>query len=96
MISGELFIIIGAFRAGYYIEVGIFILSICVIFAGFARHVMKISFSDAGPGKQIEEKAAMFLPQYALLITSLLLCFWTPGTLYSTIINAVATIGGGF
>jgi hydrogenase-4 component F len=34
---GELLIIIGAFRTGNYIGVGLFILSLCVIFAGFAN-----------------------------------------------------------
>jgi hydrogenase-4 component F len=34
---GELFIVIGAFQTGHYIGVGLFILSLCVIFAGFAN-----------------------------------------------------------
>ena len=92
---GELFIIISAFRAGHYVGAGLFILSLCVIFGGFSRHIMNISFSDADSSKRIEESPAMVLPQYALLLTSLVLCLWTPGTLYQTIIHAVATIGGG-
>jgi hydrogenase-4 component F len=44
----------------------------------------------------MEEKPAMVWPQYALLLTSLLLCFWMPDTFYQTIIHAVNTIGGGF
>ena len=43
---GEMFIIIGAFRTGHYVMAGIFVLSLCVIFAGFANQVMKISFDD--------------------------------------------------
>jgi hydrogenase-4 component F len=93
---GELFIIIAAFKAGSYVAIGLFILSICVIFAGFARHVMKISYSDSDATIQMEEKPAMVWPQYALLLTSLLLCFWMPDTFYQTIIHAVNTIGGGF
>jgi hydrogenase-4 component F len=38
----------------------------------------------------------MVWPQYALLTTSLVLCFWMPDTLYQTIIHAVNAIGGGF
>jgi hydrogenase-4 component F len=93
---GELFIIIAAFKAGSYVAIGLFILSICVIFAGFARHVMKISYSDSDAIIQLEEKPAMVWPQYALLLTSLLLCFWMPDTFYQTIIHAVNAIGGGF
>jgi hydrogenase-4 component F len=95
MFIGEIFIIIGAFSAGHYTGVGLFILSMCVIFAGFSKHVMKISFSESASSKQIEENPAMVWPQYALLLTSLALCVWMPGTLYQTIIHAVAAIGGG-
>jgi hydrogenase-4 component F len=93
---GELFIIIGAFKTGSYVAIGLFILSICVIFAGFARHVMKISYSDSDATIRLAEKPAMVWPQYALLLTSLLLCFWMPDTFYQTIIHAVNSIGGGF
>jgi hydrogenase-4 component F len=95
---GELFIIMGAFRAGNYVAAGIFILSLCVIFAGFAKHIMKISFDDTDTSVkiQMEEKAGMIWPQYVLLLTSMVLSFWIPDTLYQTIINAVNSIGGGF
>ena len=53
---GELFIIVGAFRAGHYVGVGIFILSLCVIFAGFANQVLKISFDDTDATIQLTEK----------------------------------------
>ena len=93
---GELFIIIAAFRSGHYIAVGIFILSLCVIFAGFAKHVMQISFSEVQAKIRLEEKPNMVWPQYALLLTSLVLCIWIPDSLYQTIIHAVNSIGGGF
>ena len=93
---GELFIVIGAFKAGSYVAIGLFILSICVIFAGFGRHVMKISFADSDATIRLVEKPAMVWPQYALLLTSLLLCLWMPDTFYQTIIHAVNSIGGGF
>ena len=93
---GELFIIIGAFRSGHYIAVGIFMFSLCVIFAGFANHVMQISFSDFRATIRMEEKPIMVWPQYVLLLTSLVLCIWIPDSLYQTIIHAVNSIGGGF
>jgi len=93
---GEFFIIMAAFQTGQYVAVGLFIFSLCVIFAGFARHVMKISFDDVDTTIPIEEKSIMVWPQYALLTTSLVLCFWIPETLYQTIVQALAAMGGGF
>ncbi|SDU15174.1 proton-conducting transporter transmembrane domain-containing protein [Desulfobacula phenolica] len=102
---GELFIIVAAFRTGHYVAVGIFILSLCVIFAGFANQVMKISFNnfdndsyDKGDSNKkvcLTEKASLVWPQYILLLTSLILCFFIPDTLYQTIVEAVTAIGGG-
>jgi hydrogenase-4 component F len=37
----------------------------------------------------------MVWPQYALLLTSLVLCFWIPEPLYETIVHAVNAMGGG-
>jgi hydrogenase-4 component F len=94
---GELFVIAGAFYRGYYVWAGLFILSMCVVFAGFANQAMKMSFDrDPGVTIRIKEKASMIWPQYALLITSIVLCFWIPETLSETIYNAVVTVGGGF
>ncbi|MBI9083774.1 MAG: hydrogenase [Desulfobacterales bacterium] len=93
---GELFIIIGAFRGGHYWGVGVFILSLCVIFAGLANQVMKISFNPSDTEIRIPEKASMIWPQYALLLTSLVLCFWLPDPLYQAIVQAVTSSGGGF
>jgi hydrogenase-4 component F len=67
-----------------------------VIFAGFAKHVMQISFSDIRTTIRMVEKPTMVWPQYALLLTSLVLCFWLPDSLYQTIIQAVNSIGGRF
>ena len=94
---GELFIIVGAFKTGHYVAAGIFLLTLCVIFAGFANQVMKISFDDFDTKKTIalKEKASMIWPQYILLLTSLVLCFYIPDTLYQTIVDAVTAIGGG-
>ncbi|MCP3928622.1 MAG: hydrogenase, partial [Bacteroidetes bacterium] len=97
---GEMFIIVGAFRTGHYIAAGIFLLSLCVIFAGFANQVMKISFDDSNKGDsnkpiQLKEKASMVWPQYILLLTSLILCFFIPDAIYQTIVDAVTAVGGG-
>jgi hydrogenase-4 component F len=93
---GELFIILGAFRAKHYIMVGIFILSLCVIFAGLANQVMKISFDNSKKTIRLKEKPGLVWPQYILLLTSLGLCFFVPESLYQTIVDAISAIGGGF
>jgi hydrogenase-4 component F len=96
---GELFIIVGAFRAGHYVAAGIFIVSMCVIFAGFANQVMKICFDPSAAAApepaRFSEKAGLVWPQYILLLTSLILCFFIPDALYQTIVDAVNAIGGG-
>ena len=93
---GELFIIVGTFRAGHYVAVGIFILSLCVIIAGFANQILKISFDNSNATVQLTENPGMVWPQYTLLLTSLVLCLWVPDSLYQTIIHAVNAVGGGF
>ncbi|MBW2100726.1 MAG: hydrogenase, partial [Deltaproteobacteria bacterium] len=95
MFIGELFIIIAAFRSGRYAGAVIFMVSICVIFAGFANQVMKISFDDAKAKHRLHVTNRMLWPQYALLLTSVVLSFWMPDTLYRTIIDAITSIGGG-
>jgi hydrogenase-4 component F len=91
---GELFIIIAAFKAQHYIAVVLFMLSICVIFAGFANHVMRIAFGDTTAAVKFKEPATMVWPQYTLLFTSLVLCFWQPETISQTITHAIQMIGG--
>lgn len=95
MFIGELLIIIAAFRSGRYAGAVIFMVSICVIFAGFANQVMKISFDDAKAKHRLHVTNRMLWPQYALLLTSVVLSFWMPDTLYRTIIDAITSIGGG-
>jgi len=93
---GELFVILGAFKTGHYVAVTIMIVSLCAIFAGFANQAMKISFNASDTPIALKETASMVWPQYVLLTTSLVLCFWIPDTLYQTIMNAVNAVGGGF
>ena len=95
MFIGELFIVFGAFRAGHYVGASLFMLSLCVIFAGFTNNIMKISFKPSHATSRIQENIAMIWPQYVLLATSLLLCFWMPAPLVQAIDQAVNTIGGG-
>lgn len=93
---GELLIIWGAFRTGNHVSVGLFMLSLCVIFAGFSKSILKISFDASDTPIRINETAGLVWPQYVLLLTSLVLCFWMPDSLYQTIMHAVKPIGGGF
>lgn len=95
MFIGEMMIIIGAFRTGHYIEAIIFMISICVIFAGFANQIMKVSFDNSKREHRIHVPNSMHWPQYVLLLTSVVLSFWMPDTLYLTIIEAITSIGGG-
>ncbi len=93
---GEVFIIIAAFRTGHYLAVGIFLATLCVIFAGFANHVMRISYGASATETAIEERPAMVWPQYVLLVTSIVLCCWMPETLFQAISDAVDLGRGGF
>ncbi|BBO80382.1 hydrogenase [Desulfosarcina ovata subsp. sediminis] len=93
---GEVLIIIAAFRSGNIVVTAVFILSLCVIFAGLANNVMRISFSPADSNAPIKDQTSLVWPQYALLLTSVALCFWMPETLQQTIVHAVKAIGGGF
>ena len=93
---GELFVILGAFKAGHYIGVTVLVVCLCAIFAGFANQVMKISFNTSEATIGLAEKAGLVWPQYVLLLTSLVLCFWIPDSLYQTIMNAVTSVSGGF
>ena len=92
---GEVFVVMAAFKSGHYVSAGIFVFSLCIVFAGFANQVMKISFSGSCPTAPIKERAGMVWPQYILLLTSVILCFFIPDTLHHTIVDAVAAIGGG-
>jgi len=56
---------------------------------------MKMSFNKSDAVIRIKERASLVWPQYLLLLTSLILCFYMPDTLYQTIIDAVTAIGGG-
>jgi hydrogenase-4 component F len=92
---GEMLIIFGAFQAGHMLAASVFILSICVIFAGFANQVMKISFEESQTDHRIHATTNMIWPQYVLLFTSVVLTVWVPDTLYQAILDAVTSIGGG-
>ena len=93
---GELFVILGAFKAGHHIGVTVLVISLCAVIAGFANQAMRVSFNASDATIGLTEKANLVWPQYALLLTSLVLCFWIPDTLYQTIMNAVTSVSGGF
>nr|WP_319493530.1 proton-conducting transporter membrane subunit [uncultured Desulfobacter sp.] len=92
---GEFCIVVAAFKAGFHVAVTVFILSLCVIFAGFANQVMKISFDETDTVIKMKETIGMVWPQYLLLLTSLILCFFIPDSLNQTISDAITAIGGG-
>jgi hydrogenase-4 component F len=86
---GELFIVIGAFRRT----------SLYWRRAFYPQHLRDLRrvcqpyhenlFRRFGAAVKFEENATMVWPQYALLLTSVVLCFWMPETLYQAIMNAV-------
>jgi hydrogenase-4 component F len=91
---GELLIIVAAFRTGHHILASVFIFSLVVIFAGFSKHVLKISYAAAPEQEEPpQDKLSMVWPQYVLLATSIVLCVWMPDPLYQTIVSAVGGSG---
>lgn len=93
---GEFSIILGAFRSKHYGMAGIFILSLCIIFAGLSHQVMRISFSQSEKKIRLKEKASLLWPQYVLLLTSIALSCFIPQSLYQTLMDAINGINGGF
>ncbi len=91
----EFLIILGAIKAGRYVAISIFILSLILIFAGASRLAMQMIFSDRENVEQlIPERWKRTLPPIVLLLTSLALVIWLPDSLYLTIQNAISSIGG--
>ncbi|MCP4118262.1 MAG: hydrogenase [Desulfobacteraceae bacterium] len=95
MFIGEMFIVMGAFRNGHHVGAVIFMGTICIIFAGLANQIMSISFEDSKRKHRMHMVNKMLWPQYVLLLTSVVLSFWMPDTLYTTIVEAITSIGGG-
>ncbi|MBF0101559.1 MAG: hydrogenase [Desulfobacterales bacterium] len=95
----KLFIILGTFQKGYYIYASIFLFIICVLFAGLLKYAMIICFNESDqttePKFYKAESYAMVWQVILMLTISVLLCFWMPSPLSSTILQAVAPIGGG-
>lgn len=96
MFLGKVLIIIAALKTGHFVTVGIFMFSLCVIFAGLTSKVMWMSFHPSDATTPVRESLGLIWPQYTLLTTSMVLCFWMPDALQQTIIHAVTAIGGGF
>lgn len=93
---GEVLIVFAAIRSGHHLVIGLFLVTLCVIFAGFASHVMRISYGETETEVVMTERAAMVWPQYVLLLTSIVLCFWMPEPLHQAISAAVNLEWGGF
>ena len=90
----EVVIIIGAFKSGQYLSVGLFLCALTLVFAGSGRVFMSMSFGETNGQIKIKEKTLRLLPPYALLLASAVLCIWMPDTIYDTIINSIEMIGG--
>jgi hydrogenase-4 component F len=91
----ELCIVFGAFQAGHYLAVTVFIGSLVLIVAGMAQIVTDMSF---GGGDQVEilvgEGFFRVMPPFVLLAASVVLCIWLPDEIYRTIVNTISVIGG--
>ncbi len=91
----ELLIILGAIKAGRYMVITIFIFCLILIFAGASRLVMQMMFAQREKEEVlVPENWVRALPPIILLLTSLALVIWLPDTIYQTIQNAIASIGG--
>ena len=90
----ELLIIFGAIKAGRYVAISIFIISLILIFAGASRLVMEMTFGErADDDILVREKWMRALPPLLLLLTSMGLVIWLPDSVYQTIQSAISTIG---
>ena len=92
-VSG-LLILNGAYKTGHAVAGGLFIASLALVVAGFARIVTSMSF---GPSRQeilVPEQTLRIVSPFALLLTSAVLCVWMPEPLHQIIINTIAVIGG--
>jgi hydrogenase-4 component F len=90
----KLLIIIGAFQAGRYWSIGVFLFCLVLIFSGASKMVMRMSFGPTEQEGLSKEKLLRVAPPLVLLLTSAVLCFWIPDGLYTTIQDAIAVIGG--
>ena len=90
----KLLIIIGAFAAGWYWSIGVFLFCLVLIFSGASRMVIRMSFGKTDEQNLPKEKLLRVAPPLVLLVTSVVLCFWIPDWLYTTIQNAIAVLGG--
>jgi hydrogenase-4 component F len=91
----ELLIILGAIQAGHYVAISIFIFCLILIFAGASRLVMQMIFADSETREPlVPEKWVRALPPIILLLTSLALVIWLPDSIFQTIQNTIASIGG--
>ncbi|MEZ0329282.1 MAG: proton-conducting transporter membrane subunit [Dissulfuribacterales bacterium] len=90
----ELFIIFGTLQQQAYLQAGIFLLSLALVFAGAAKAVIRISFGNFTGEILVQEKWRMVIPIYTLMATSVLLTVYLPQDIHDAITLAVNSIGG--
>ncbi|OQY10235.1 MAG: hydrogenase [Fusobacteriia bacterium 4572_132] len=90
----EFFIILGALKKSAYLSAGVFILSLILIFAGFIKYIIKMTFGESEVEPKIKENRWRTYPQYILIFTSLVLCYVQIDQISNIITSAVAVFGG--
>lgn len=96
MFISEVIIVIGAFREHRYLCVVLFLTALTIVAAGAGRIVMSMSFGETDEPLKSGESMLRVLPSYVLLLASIGLCVWMPDIVYTTILNSIKVIGGGF
>lgn len=91
----EVIIIIGAFQRHRYVSIGLFLFALILVFAGAGRVFMSMCFGETNQKILVKEELLRLVAPYILLIASITLCVWMPDVIYTTIIQAIESIGGG-
>lgn len=91
----EMMIVFGGFQERRFVVVGLFIVSLCLVFAGAGKAFMAMSFERSGHDVKQQEHFLRLLPPCILLLASILFCIWMPEPLVEMIQNSVKIIGGG-
>ncbi len=90
----ELLILIGAFRQGHIAAAATFIFCLLLVLSGAAAVVSDMSFTPGEVRVKKRERFLQLLPPYVLLLTSVVLSIWMPGTLRHTIAHIIQLLGG--
>ncbi|NLZ16549.1 MAG: hydrogenase [Desulfobulbaceae bacterium] len=92
----EVLILFGAFQQGRPVIAILFVLLLILVIAGFSRGALAMSFGQANDQATIliREQTSRVLPPLALLLASIMLCFWLPEPLRQTISDSIIILGG--